>query len=767
MSIQPRAAVRRAPPLPSLAIGAAAILLTALSAPCLAATITVTTTADTVVANDGSVTLREAITAMNAGSDLGDPDITAQTPGAFGAGDTVEFNIPAAGVQTIIVTLDLPAIAKAVMIDGYSQPGASANSNGPGLGTNAVLLINLEMSSLVGSGMIVNAGPTTIRGLAVNPARDVGILLNTGSDGSTIEGNFIGTTPSGMAAARANSLANAVEVFSSNNVIGGTTPAARNLLSGNNGGLALGKGGATASSGNRVEGNLIGTNAGGSAALPNISLGVVVRPLSASVIGGTTAAARNVISGNGVQGISLQGGAAVTLVQGNYIGVDVSGTDAIANGKQGIEIASSTNDVIGGTTAGAGNVISGNGSNSAFGYPIANIDASAGTNSGTLIQGNLIGPNAAGTAAPTGLNAVATVGALAGAGTVVGGGSAGAGNVIAFNPGAGVLVVAPTVDASISSNSIYSNGQLGIDLGGSALPTNGNGVTANDPCDGDVGANNLQNFPVLTSASIAAGTVMVAGTLDSTASTNFRIEIFSSVACDAAASGEGQTYLGFVDVTTDVSCSASFAPLTGFTVPAGQGVITATATDATTGDTSEFSACLVASTVTAAADLAVTKVGPPTAGPGGDVTYSISVVNNGPDAATMVALNDTLPAGTTFVAFTAPVGWAAVKPLVGGTGTVTATIPTLANGASAAFTLVVQVDAAAPDGTVITNVAEVASSVVDGNGSNDSSTAQTTVAAALGPPSEIPALSAGAQLALVLVLAGLGLIAVRRQVPWI
>src|SRR5712692_6738540 len=96
----------------------------------LAATITVTTTADDITPNDGSVSLREAITAINAGNTLGDPDIIAQNPGTFGSNDTIKFNLPATapfqinvGSTTSAANIPLPAITKPVTIDGSTQPG--------------------------------------------------------------------------------------------------------------------------------------------------------------------------------------------------------------------------------------------------------------------------------------------------------------------------------------------------------------------------------------------------------------------------------------------------------------------------------------------------------------------------------------------------------------------------------------------------------------------------------------------------------------------
>lgn len=131
----------------------------------------------------------------------------------------------------------------------------------------------------------------------------------------------------------------------------------------------------------------------------------------------------------------------------------------------------------------------------------------------------------------------------------------------------------------ILTNSIFSNGTLGIDLGTT-------GVTPNDARDADSGANNLQNFPVLTSVT-SAGSIQ--GTLDSTASTTFTVEFFASSECDPSGSGEGQRYLGAAVVTTDASGHASFTASLG-ALPAGAPVATATATGPA-GNTSELSAC--------------------------------------------------------------------------------------------------------------------------------------------------------------------------------
>ena len=109
--------------------------------------------------------------------------------------------------------------------------------------------------------------------------------------------------------------------------------------------------------------------------------------------------------------------------------------------------------------------------------------------------------------------------------------------------------------------------------------------------DGDSGPNNLQNYPVITSALVSAGTVTISGTLNSTANATFRLEFFSSVACNASGFGEGQTFIGTTNATTDASGDASFGPLLFSPVSNVQTAIAATATDVD-GNTSEFSLCV-------------------------------------------------------------------------------------------------------------------------------------------------------------------------------
>jgi CSLREA domain-containing protein len=159
------------------------------------------------------------------------------------------------------------------------------------------------------------------------------------------------------------------------------------------------------------------------------------------------------------------------------------------------------------------------------------------------------------------------------------------GNTITLDGKAGVLVQSGTGN-KITSNSISGNGALGIDLGG-------DGVTQNDTSDADSGANNLQNFPVLTAAVPGSTSAVMQGRLNSTASASFILEFYSNTSCDASGFGQGQSLLGSTSVTTDTFGNANFNVTLPVSLAANR-FISATATDAT-GNTSEFSQCIVSS----------------------------------------------------------------------------------------------------------------------------------------------------------------------------
>jgi hypothetical protein len=161
------------------------------------------------------------------------------------------------------------------------------------------------------------------------------------------------------------------------------------------------------------------------------------------------------------------------------------------------------------------------------------------------------------------------------------------GNLIFQNGEDGVQIHANAQGVRITGNQMYGNGQLGIDLLGGT--ENAAGVTANDTDDPDTGANNRQNFPVLTSAtkSNTTGVTTVTGTLNSNPSTEFRIELFFAAA-DASGNGEGHLPLAAQNLTTNANGDTSFAFASTSWSP--NMVLTATATAVVSGNTSEFAA---------------------------------------------------------------------------------------------------------------------------------------------------------------------------------
>ena len=310
-----------------------------------------------------------------------------------------------------------------------------------------------------------------------------------------------------------------------------------------------------------VQGNYIGLNAAGQP-LGNFGNGVLLSVPGAS-IGGTAAGAGNVISANG-NGIVVT--ASGTTIQGNLIGTDPTGTTAMGNTGSGVFVSTQGNTTIGGTSAGARNVISGNKAN---GVRISGDN----TTTGNVIQGNYIGTNAAGAAMGNSWAGVSIQGA---AGTTVGG--TGGGNVIAFNYGNGVEVVGATATANrISQNSIYSNVGIGIDLGADGPTPNHTGGAVSGP-------DNLLNRPVLSSVNFSPAATTVSGTINSAASANFTIEFFASPFGSGSLSGK--TYLGSATTTTDANGNGAFT--TSLPATSSGQIVTATLTDAA-GDTSEFS----------------------------------------------------------------------------------------------------------------------------------------------------------------------------------
>jgi CSLREA domain-containing protein len=295
-------------------------------------------------------------------------------------------------------------------------------------------------------------------------------------------------------------------------------------------------------------------------------------------------------------GIDIAPGASANVIAGNFIGTNSNGTGAIGvtgNAGQGIHCDTAAGgNTIGGAAAADRNVIA---ANSTYGIELF------GSGNNTL-QGNFIGLAADGsTAIGNGNTGIALTSGSSS--NIIGGVNPGEANIIAFKSNDGISIDTGTRNL-LRGNSISAGGitasDLGIDLGN-------DGITPNDSGDGDAGANNLQNFPVLISAIATASSRQITGTLNSNANRTFTIDFYVNDTCGVSGHGEGKTYLGsLTNVTTDVAGNASFtfAPAT---LNVGD-VITATATDLTLfdddnnpgtpaiphNDTSEFSACLTA-----------------------------------------------------------------------------------------------------------------------------------------------------------------------------
>lgn len=535
-----------------------------------AATFTVSNTADS-----GAGSLRQAILDAN---------------GAAGA-DTINFS--AAGTITPLTAL--PTITETVTIDGYTAPGAVQNTGAINAAFNGTLTVELNGSSAgdSGIGLRVSAGGCLIQGLAINRFSDSGIRIDGGS-GTRIFGNFIGTNLAGTAAL-GNINRGILVVGSTGNFIGFTTVMSRNVISGNAGtGISVTAGGSAT-----IRRNLIGTDKAGIADLGNTQEGVRIVDSSGSIVGGTD---RNVISGNDGSGVAVIQSSNATsatgnVVSANYLGVNLGGNTALPNSGSGVLINAAAN-TIGGTTVAARNIISGNSANG----------VSLGSNfaAGNVVAGNYIGVGANGTTALANRDNGVQISNLAANNTVGATGVtpsacdlgcniiANNGDVASTSARSGIYVdTTAGVGNALRENSIFGSGGIGIDLGVV-------GTTANDTNDPDTGANNLQNFPVVSTATTNGA---ITATLNSTPSTNFAVDFYRNDATDTAAASEARTYIGTANVMTNAAGTVTISIVSSVALTAGQ-LITATATAVSgsaqaVGDTSEISAAQAVTVATA------------------------------------------------------------------------------------------------------------------------------------------------------------------------
>ncbi|HEU0204685.1 MAG TPA: DUF6701 domain-containing protein, partial [Burkholderiaceae bacterium] len=580
-------------------LGLAALLAAPTCA--LATTYTVTNTNDS-----GAGSLRAAITSAN---------------GSTSSPHTINFNIAGTGVKTINLTSALPSVNRQTTIDGTTQPGYA--------GTPLIELNGASAGSTT-YGLVIYGNNSAVKGLSINRFGVDGIWLQ--ANNVTVTGNYLGVTPDGVTD-RGNAF-DGITVVGSNNTIGGTTSALRNVMSGNGEcGLHL------EGSGNVVLGNYFGTNAAGSAAIANDVDGICIYDSSGHTIGGTAAGSGNVLSGNAYDGLYISNASNLTI-QGNIFGLDASGTNAIGNGYNGIAIEDSSNITIGGSAGGARNVVSGNTGTWSDGMWIS-------SSSAVTIKGNYIGLDAAGTAARP--NKGSGVNLDNSSDCAIGGTASGEGNVIAGNQGSGIsiggsgasgnVVLGNFIGTNAPGTSTIGNGGVGVYLsnsavgstigttasgggntiagsGGAAVATSGSatrfhairgnslwsnsgigidlgndGVTPNTGAKSSASPNYHMHFPVITSATLTGTSLSVAGYVGSAAGQAPFADSIVDVYIDAGnTTRQGKTYLGTLTTGSGACTSNCFSGT--LTVPATMTTsdkIVATATD-TLNNTSEFGA---------------------------------------------------------------------------------------------------------------------------------------------------------------------------------
>lgn len=800
----------------ALVIGLLAELLTPATV-ARAATYTVTNTNDS-----GPGSLRAAIQAANAGA----------------GGDTITFNIGGGGLQTIQPT-PMDFLRKPMTIDATTQPGYAG----------APLIQLNGANAAFDSGFTILGGSTTIKGFIINgyttgsginvasnnnriqasyfgldPGGTVavpngqGIFVagQTASDtvqgnmiggttaaernvfagnngtgvaldgnnrstvtGNTVSGNYFGTNAAGTALVKNPNLVGSQQVgiaitSAGNNLIGGTTPGARNIISGaridnNDKGAGVAIDGRTkgpaAASGNVIVGNYIGTDVTGTSPIVN-NAGVYIDTAMNNRVGGTTAAERNVIGGSNTGGVIIDGsfagadGTSTTgnLVKGNYIGLDPTGTFPVQSteaviGVVGVDISAANDNTVGGTEAGAGNLIAGNALGGVY------IDAQRSTTSTlgaalrNIVQGNSIGFNTAGAVPAVQLAGIVVSGAKD---NVIGGPSAAARNLIGGYYRDGILLINdPNLAGSVSSGNTIQGNYIGTDatganpapstcqivgetcygvrifgatdnlIGGTTpgagnMIANGkhgvlvqggtNGAATGNAIEGNSiynnalfairlysNGNNNQGAPALTSAASSSATqITVTGSLAGPNGTGYRIEFFATPAVNMPNNvPQGKTFLGFLNLATNGGATPFTAVVNN--APAGQ-FITATATDIAARNTSAFSSAVA---VTAGPVASIT------ANPGTTPQQAQVLTNYAPLAVTVRDIAGNPLSGKT-VTFTAPNPTGASGFFAGGVSTKQATtdasgvasVALQANGVPGSF----QVTASVPGnaGTITT-----------------------------------------------------------------
>jgi trimeric autotransporter adhesin len=492
-------------------------------------TYTVTTTTDDPalatcdLAGSGPCSLRAAIIAANAHPSDAGPDV-------------IQFKIPPYAIQTIELSAtygELPVLTGPTLVDGTTQPEDVSTPSC--IDVRKLQCIRLDGSHTSGGGLFANSTGITIQGMAIYSFEHAAMIgVFSAADGTVIRRNDLGM-PDGESTVPNSYEGVFVEGGATGVVIGGDDAADRNIIAGNlqsgvrivgdgnvvkgnyigighdglqalpnnvgvlvqgndnqigvpgHGNLISGNGVDTFTSGvwvqtgmnNTIAGNYIGTNAAGDGAVPN-GYGIHVNMAAAgTIIGGSTAPARNVISGNAYNGVRLEDDVN-TIVKGNYIGPNAGGTAGLTD-LYGVLSTNSSGLLIGGTAAGDRNVISGNG-------PAGIIFTSGNVDHPAAVQGNYIGLN------PGGTSAIPNTGS----GITIGLGAHGAEfnqfeishNVVSGN-GANGIFIAPTTGSSVSNTRIHFN-TIGLDAAGhNAVPNSGSGILLTSAIGGDVSNNDI------------------------------------------------------------------------------------------------------------------------------------------------------------------------------------------------------------------------------------------------------------------------------------
>jgi len=508
------------------------------------------------------------------GSDVS--GLQAENNGRFGVFVSAAENPAIGETDELVGNLISASTFEAVLLTFVSGGRVAGNYIGSDVTGNAALGNGLFGINVIGTSDVVIDGNVIVAnggfGVAIQGAGAVrnillGNLIGIGADGQTRLGNVAVDIPGQGGGPGAGII---LSDMSSNNTIGGTEAGDRNVISANSLDGIIINGGAT---GTLIQGNLIGTDASGLLPRGNEFSGIAIFS-GAHTIGGSADGAGNVLSDNGVFGIGIDN-ADDNLVVGNLVGLGADGVTALGN--RGTSIGGTGNGIflknVDGTQV-LGNTVSSNANDGILLFE-------ASTNN--VVSGNRVGTDASGTLdrgnASDGIDAGSQS-----SDNIIGGVTLNAGNLVAFNLDKGIEIEG--IRNEVRRNAIFQNVSLGLDLGA-------DGVTANDPDDADIGANNLQNFPEIVSVTGDQQTqlTIVYSVPSSTTHSAYPLDIEFFLA-DADAE-EGRTFIGSDLYETDDAgqqVQVVFSP----DAPVGNGnLVVATATDAD-GNTSEFSQAVAA-----------------------------------------------------------------------------------------------------------------------------------------------------------------------------